>query len=74
MTPIYSNNIDIYEKYRAPARFISFEGHVYKFKGVERKADVNVHCYRCKAEQHDLRIHLQDGKPFYVEGIYKIAS
>lgn len=74
MTPAYSDNTDIYELYRAPARFIEFEGNVYKFKGVERKADVNVHVYRCETEQHYLRIHLQEGKPFYVEGVYKVED
>lgn len=74
MVPTYSCNTDIYESYRAPDKFIRFEGHVYKFKGVERKVDVNVHVYRCETEQHYLRIHLQDGKPLYVEGVYKVED
>lgn len=74
MTPAYSDNTDIYELYRAPARFIEFDGHVYKFEDTECKSDVNIHIYRCETEQHDLKIHLQDGKPFYVEGVYKVAS
>ena len=74
MTPAYSDNTDIYDLYRAPARFIEFEGKVYKFKGTERKSDVEVHVYRCDYEMHNLKIHLQSGKPFYVEGVYKIAS
>lgn len=74
MTPAYSDNTDIYDLYRAPARFIEFEDDVYKFEGTERKADVDIHIYRCETEQHYLRIYLQDGKPFLVEGVYKIAS
>ncbi|ATP40718.1 hypothetical protein CSE16_12045 [Solibacillus sp. R5-41] len=74
MTPTYESNTAIYDNYRAPARFIEFEGHVYKFKGTELKADVAIHNYRCNYEQHNLRIHLQGGVPFYVEGIYKIED
>lgn len=74
MTPAYSDNTDIYELYRAPARFIEFDGRVYKFEGTECKSDVNIHVYRCETEQHYLKIHLQDGNPFYVEGVYKVAS
>ncbi|WP_341320339.1 hypothetical protein NSQ62_11800 [Solibacillus sp. FSL H8-0523] len=72
MTPTYKNNTAIYDNYRAPARFIEFQGHVYKFKGIERKADVDIHNYRCNYEQHNLRIHLQSGVPFYVDGFYSI--
>lgn len=74
MTPSYENNAAIYDNYRAPARFIEFEGRVYKFKGMELKADVSIHNYRCNYETHNIRIHLQNGIPFYVEGIYKIEE
>lgn len=74
MTPTYENNTAIYDNYRAPARFIEFEGRVYKFRGTERNADVSIHNYRCNYEQHNLRIHLQGDAPFYVEGIYKIED
>lgn len=74
MVPTYSNNVEIYDNYRAPSKLMRFEGHVYRFISAERRADVSVHHYRCEIEQHNLRIHLQDGVPFYVEGTYQIAS
>ncbi|MCH7321758.1 hypothetical protein LZ480_07610 [Solibacillus sp. MA9] len=74
MTPSYENNAAIYDNYRAPARFIQFEDHVYAFKGVTTKADIAIHHYRCNYECHNLRIHLQGGVPFYVDGIYKIEE
>ena len=74
MVPTYNSNTDVYESYRAPAKFMRFEGHVYKFIGAERKGGVAIHHYRCEPERHNLKIHLQNGVPFFVEGIYKIAS
>lgn len=74
MIPTYSCNSDIYDHYRAPSKFIRFEGYMYRFKGVEQKGDVAIHHYRCDFERHNVKIHLQNGIPFFVEGIYKIAS
>ncbi|MEG0471296.1 MAG: hypothetical protein RR588_03080 [Solibacillus sp.] len=74
MTPTYESKTAIYDNYRAPVRLIEFEGNVYEFKGIEQKGDVDTHNYRCEYERHNLRIHLQDDVPFYVEGIYKFEK
>lgn len=74
MIPTYSSNSDMYENYHAPSKLMRFEGHVYQYKGTERKSDTSIHHYRCDLEKHNLKIHLHNGVPFYVEGIYKIAG
>lgn len=74
MVPTYCSNIEIYDNYRAPSHLIEFEGHVYKYKGTERKVDTSIHHYRCDLELHNLKIHIHNGVPFYVESIYKIAG
>lgn len=74
MIPSYAKNAEIYDNYRALAKFIKLDGILYEFESSERKSDTEIHHYRCEDEQYNLQIHLQDGYPFYVDGFYKIGG
>jgi len=70
----YPTITSVYERYRKADLTITFEGKQYKFKRSIRLNDVTKHVYRNEEEQHTLYIHMHNGKPFYVDGIYSIKG
>ncbi|WP_431810831.1 hypothetical protein [Lysinibacillus capsici] len=72
-TNVYSNFQDLYESY-SPALTIFFEGELYEKVGIIRNSNTSIHTYRCEKELHTLKIHIRDGSPYHVEGVYEVLN
>ena len=72
--PSFPTITDVYEDYTSNYQTIIFEGRKYTFVRIIRLNDLSKHIYRNDKEQHTLSIHMRNGEPFYVEGVYSVKG
>ena len=68
----YTSLKDLYENY-IPAATIFFNGDTYERKETLTKNDTLIHVYRCEKELHSLKIQIQNGSPFLINGKYEVS-
>ncbi|WP_154661533.1 hypothetical protein [Bacillus ndiopicus] len=55
-----------------PYNQIVYEDKQYKFIKTIRKADAHIDVYRNKEDQHTVKIHLVDSRPYYIDAYYRV--
>lgn len=70
-TNVYYDLQDLYESY-SPALSIFFAGELYENIGIVTSAKNPIHVYRCEKELHTLKVHMRNGLPHHIEGIYEV--
>ncbi|MFC9540740.1 hypothetical protein ACFTQ7_12735 [Lysinibacillus sp. NPDC056959] len=70
---VYLDLNDLYESY-SQAATIFFDGEPYERKGIISSRDATIHVYRCEKELHTLNIHMHNGLPYWVEGVYEVLK
>ena len=72
-TNVYSDLQDLYESY-SPTLTFFFEGDLYEKIGTIPNSDTPIHVFRCEKELHTFKIHMRNGLPYYIEGIYEVVK
>lgn len=70
---VYLDINDLYENY-SPASTIFFAGEPYEKKIIIPSRDAAIHVYHCEKELHTLKIHMHNGFPYWVEGVYEVLK
>ncbi|MEG0259578.1 MAG: hypothetical protein RR595_13780 [Lysinibacillus sp.] len=67
---VFPNHEALYKNYRAPQKHIFYNGDTYEFRKVVKRANANIHVYRCRKEMHTLKIYMGKYFPLFIEGVY----